>query len=31
VTLGGPITIDGPRQNVYERVTTDLGTSPAFS
>jgi hypothetical protein len=28
---GGPITINGARQNVYEHVTTDLGTSPTFS
>jgi len=28
---GGPITINGARDNVYEGVTTDLGTSPTFS
>ncbi|HUN38076.1 MAG TPA: hypothetical protein VMU95_39300 [Trebonia sp.] len=28
---GGPVTIDGARQNVYRDVTTDLGTSPTFS
>jgi hypothetical protein len=28
---GGPITINGARDNVYEGVATDLGTSPTFS
>jgi len=28
---GGPITVDGARNNVYQDVTTDLGTSPTFS
>jgi hypothetical protein len=28
---GGPVTISGAQQNAYEDVTTDLGTSPAFS
>jgi hypothetical protein len=28
---GGPITINGARNNVYEHVTTELGTSPTFS
>jgi len=28
---GGPITINGAQQNVYQDVTTKLGTSPAFS
>jgi nitrous oxidase accessory protein NosD len=28
---GGPITINGARDNVYEHVTTVLGTSPTFS
>jgi nitrous oxidase accessory protein NosD len=27
---GGPITINGAQQNVYEHVTTDLSTSPTF-
>jgi hypothetical protein len=28
---GGPITINSVRANVYEHVTTELGTSPTFS
>jgi hypothetical protein len=28
---GGPITINGVQHNVYQDVTTDLGTSPSFS
>jgi hypothetical protein len=28
---GGPVTINGARDNVYEHVATVLGTSPTFS
>ncbi|HTU04392.1 MAG TPA: hypothetical protein VMG13_02465, partial [Trebonia sp.] len=28
---GGPVTVNGAQQNVYQDVTTDLGTSPTFS
>jgi len=28
---GGPVTVNGAQANVYEGVTTDLGTSPTFS
>jgi nitrous oxidase accessory protein NosD len=30
-TAGGPITVNSVRANVYEHVTTELGTSPTFA